>query len=222
MKRWAILVAGLYLVTLVALTMPVLIAAFYPSMPIRDLVAAYFSWVYWALLVVMILGQAAMLLIPVAASRERPIARRSVIWPVLASGLMVGLMVVGAITSVLEFIAQDNVFDKSMTGYYWLGVPIIFAIWGVWTVVFYRMNRSVAAMDVVTQQCRYLLKGSILELLVAVPTHIVARYRDYCCAGIMTFIGIVFGLSVMLFSFGPGVFLLFVQRWKTLHPGERG
>jgi hypothetical protein len=75
-------------------------------------------------------------------------------------------------------------------------------------------------MDVVSRQCRYLLRGSILELLVAVPTHIVARYRNYCCAGFLTFVGIAFGVSVMLFSFGPGVFFLFVQRWKRLHPQQ--
>ena len=77
-------------------------------------------------------------------------------------------------------------------------------------------------MDVVTRQCRYLLKGSILELLVAVPTHIVARARDYCCAGFWTFFGIAFGVSVMLFSFGPGVFFLFAARWKRLHPQRTG
>ena len=88
----------------------------------------------------------------------------------------------------------------------------------MWTLVFYRTSRDAAPMDVITRQCRYLLKGSILELLVAVPTHIVARARDYCCAGFWTFLGIAFGVSVMLFSFGPGVFFLFAARWKRLHP----
>jgi hypothetical protein len=84
--------------------------------------------------------------------------------------------------------------------------------------VFYRSSRTVPATDVITQQCRYLLKGSILELLIAIPTHIVARARDYCCAGFYTFIGIAFGISVMIFSFGPGLFFLFAARWKRLQP----
>jgi hypothetical protein len=70
----------------------------------------------------------------------------------------------------------------------------------------------------VTQHCRALFKGSILELLIAVPTHIVARCRDYCCAGFMTFLGLTMGFSVMLFAFGPAVFFLFAERWKRLHP----
>ena len=65
------------------------------------------------------------------------------------------------------------------------------------------------------------IKGSVLELLIAVPTHIVARHRDYCCAGLLTFIGLAMGVSVMLFAFGPVVLLLFAQRWQRLHPHEK-
>jgi len=52
-----------------------------------------------------------------------------------------------------------------------------------------------------------------------VPTHIVARHRNECCAGCFTFIGLTMGISVMLFSFGPSVFFLYAARWKRLHPG---
>jgi hypothetical protein len=87
----------------------------------------------------------------------------------------------------------------------------------LWTAVFYRMSRYENPEDVITRQCRYLFRGSILELLIAVPTHIVARSRDYCCAGFMTFIGITLGIAVLLLSYGPGVFFLFVERWHRLH-----
>jgi hypothetical protein len=83
------------------------------------------------------------------------------------------------------------------------------------------MSRDTEPADMVSRQCRALLKGSILELLIAVPTHVVARYRDYCCAGFLTFIGLTMGVSVMLFAYGPAVFFLFVERWKRLHPTGR-
>jgi hypothetical protein len=54
--------------------------------------------------------------------------------------------------------------------------------------------------------------------LIAVPTHVVVRCRDYCCAGFLTFIGLTMGVSVMLFAYGPAVFFLYVERWKRLHP----
>jgi hypothetical protein len=97
-----------------------------------------------------------------------------------------------------------------------LGAGVV--IWCAWTVLFFRSSRAGEPADVVTRQCRMLLKGSILELLIAVPTHIVARSRDYCCAGFMTFFGLTMGISVMLFSFGPAVFFLYADRWKRLHP----
>ena len=60
----------------------------------------------------------------------------------------------------------------------------------------------------------WLLKGSILEMVVAVPSHIIARQRGDCCAPGMTLIGLATGLSVALMAFGPGVFLLFAKRIK--------
>jgi hypothetical protein len=133
---------------------------------------------------------------------------------------MVALLATGAGLSIWEFVQKDKAGDL-MEGseLHWL--LFILVVWAVWALVFYRTSRSTAGEDVVSRQCRYLLRGSILELLVAVPTHIVARYRDYCCAGVYTFVGISCGVSVMLFSFGPAVFFLFVQRWKHLHPQTR-
>jgi hypothetical protein len=216
MKRWAVLVVLLYFLILVALTAPLILVAFYPQMRASDALSVYLEWIYWAGVGVMVVAQAAMLLVPVELSLGRPTTRRSVLWPILASGLMMGLLGVGAAMSIDEFIRKEAVIDKALP---WVALPVV---WAVWTVVFARTSRDSAPMDVVTRQCRYLLKGSILELLVAVPTHIVARGRDYCCAGFSTFLGIAFGVSVMLFSFGPGVFFLFAVRWKRLHPQRTG
>ena len=63
-----------------------------------------------------------------------------------------------------------------------------------------------------------MLRGSILELLIAVPSHIVVRWRGECCAGFFTFFGITMGISVMLLSFGPAVFFLYYARWQKLQP----
>jgi hypothetical protein len=45
-----------------------------------------------------------------------------------------------------------------------------------------------------------------------------ARHRDECCAPAATFWGITCGLTVMLLSFGPGVFFLFAGRMRKLKP----
>ena len=161
-------------------------------------------------------GQAIMLFVPVDLAMQRPTTHRSVVWPTLASGLMAGTLCVGLLLSVLEFVKRENAADLLGNG--WPLLAMVVPLWAAWTVIFYRIGREAAPMDVITKQCRYLLRGSILELLVAVPTHIVARARGYCCAGFLTFVGIACGISVMLFSFGPSVFFLFAARWRRLHP----
>ena len=214
MKRWAWVVAGLYVLTLVALTVPGCLAAFAPKINWSDPFSTFISWPYWVWLAVMFAGQVALLAVPVRVASRRPVTKGPLWLTVLAGGLMAGALVVGAAFSILEFIYGQH--DPGQ-------LPSVAAlagvfVWLIWGVVFFRLGRRMEPGDLVSRQCRLLLMGSILELLIAVPTHIVARYRDYCCAGFMTFLGLTAGVSVMLFCFGPAVFFLYVDRWKQLHP----
>lgn len=214
MKRWAWSVAGLYALAIILLTVPVCIAAFAPEIRWSEPLDAFLSWQYWLWVALMFLGQLALLKVPVRIASRRPVTKGA-LWPtVLAGGFMAGCLVVGMAFSILEFL-----FGKHDAGS-WPGVAIALGglLWFIWSFVFFRLSRSTEPPDLISHQCRLLLKGSILELLIAVPTHIVARSRNYCCAGFMTFIGLTMGISVMLFSFGPAVFFLYLDRWKQLHP----
>ncbi len=223
MKYWALLVAALYLLILAVLTVPVLAAAFAPKLGWADIWPATSKdlrdlWPYWLWLVVMSFSQFALLAVPVRLAEHRPLARGP-LWPtVLAAGLMAGGLVVGAVLALLEFL-RPNTAGNWAEGTVLLLGPLS---WVAWSLVFFRMSRQTTPRDWLTRTCRLLFKGSILELLVAVPTHIVARYRNYCCAGMLTFVGLAMGISVMLFSFGPAVFFLFVERWQRLHPPASG
>src|ERR1035437_1511260 len=222
MKRWALVVVALYLLILVVLTVPVILLAFAPQVSAKDIVEGtkdilepYCYLPYWLWVGVMVLGQAALLVVPVRVASRRPVARRSLLWPIVTAGLMMGGLAVGAMYSLFEFALRE----KALNGWFWwAGIGSGVVIWCVWAVLFYRSSRGVEPSGLISRQCRLLLRGSILELLVAVPTHIVARSRDYCCAGFMTFIGITLGISVMLFSYGPAMLFLYVERWRRLHP----
>jgi hypothetical protein len=213
MKRWAILVAVLYLLIIAALTAPLGMVCFKDT-DFKEAAKVYDSWLFWAWLGVMVLAQIALLVVPVRFARRRPVTRGSLIPTVLASGLMMGVLAAGAVCAIHEF-ATGSVDTSAHDG--WCIIGVMALTWCFWSLVFYRMGKQDSG-NFVSRQSKTLLKGSILELLVAVPTHIAVRHRTECCAGVMTFIGLTMGISVMLFSFGPAVFFLFFARWKRLHP----
>jgi hypothetical protein len=219
MKHWAWAVVALYGFAIVALTWPVTMLAFIGEIDPRDPFEAFIWPGYWIWLAVMLLGQAGLLTVPVKVASRRPVSRRSILFPIVACGLMMGGLAWGAALSIDELLEGEAALEGGPELIFWGTCAIGLVTWIAWSVVFFRLSRDTKPSDIVTSQCRILLSGSILELLVAVPTHVVARYKDYCCAGFMSFVGITMGLSVMLFSFGPGVFFLFVRRWRRLHPG---
>jgi hypothetical protein len=94
------------------------------------------------------------------------------------------------------------------------------ASWLAWGVGFHRYSRSDDADALTARTIRFLLRGSILELLVAVPSHVIVRQRGDCCAPAGTFFGIAAGLSVMFLSFGPGILFLYARRFEQLR-GEK-
>ena len=88
--------------------------------------------------------------------------------------------------------------------------------WLLWALVFFRLSHKLTPATLVSHQCQTLFKGSILELLIAVPSQIVASHRVGWFIGNCTFLGLAVGIIVMLFSFGPAVFLLCTARWRCL------
>lgn len=232
MKRFAVLVVLLYGVILFLLTVPVFLAAFYPELTYNNAIEVIVSLRYWELFAVMLICQAALLGIPIETGSKRPIRKRSVIYSVITVSFVMTGLAAGIYAAIAETVM------KGPEGYSWLILGLNFsdakewlaklpvqiyiisfiAVWFLWGTLFYRWSKKYEPGNFVERKCRLMFKGSVLELLVAVPTHIIARSRDYCCAGFSTFIGIALGISVMLLSFGPGVYFLFLDRWKKLHP----
>jgi len=104
---------------------------------------------------------------------------------------------------------------------FWSGsFTIITGFWVIWALVFFRFLKSDSPDALLSRLTRWLLRGSIVELLVVVPSHIIVRRRNDCCAPGGTFWGITMGISVMLLCFGPGVFFLFAKRFQRLRPKE--
>jgi len=213
MKRGSIVIALLYAGLLLVLTWPVIALAFLGETGVEPK-RIFADWHYWAWIGLFLAGQAALLTVPVRLTDKRPVTKRSLILPVAAASLMMGLLAAGFVLAAGEAILKDALSEPLWQ----TAVGECILVWLLWASIFSRWSRGLEPKTFLGRQCRAMYRGSVLELLVAVPLHIYVRGKDYCCAGFATFVGIALGMAVMLFSFGPGVYFLYAERWKRLHP----
>ena len=237
MKRWAILTILLYALALLLLTVPVILIAFgdwgvnSTSLTLNQIAQLYEAWQYWLWLGVLVAGQALLLLLPINISERRLPARRPLKLPIIVSAFFLGCLCFAGILSILcavfkddgldVFTFVDKIFTKdgnTNAGPIWSFIIITLFFWAVWGFIFHRSAKSDDPDALLKRVKRWLLRGSILELIVAVPSHVIARRRDDCCAPLGTFWGIATGISVMMLCFGPGVYFLFVERFQKLKP----
>ncbi len=236
MKRWAALTVLLYTVALLMLTVPAIWIAFNSwsgkgvSLPFALRIYRHGS--YWLWLTMLVAGQALLLLLPIHIAERRLPARRPLKTPVIVSAFFLANLCFAGLVSILCLYFQED--GVNFFGYFLpfkpnqvspsdfstgLGAVITgIAFWIIWAVIFRGFAKSDGPDALLKRIVRWLLRGSILELLVAVPSHIIVRRRGDCCAPLGTFWGIATGISVMLLCFGPGVFFLFVERFGRLKP----
>ena len=230
MKRWALITIMLYLLLLVGATLPLHQACFgwgENPMKVAEALAMMRQGSYWIWIGAAVLGQILLLAVPVAVAERRPRSRRSLWLPVIAAAFLLALVCVSAITALAAGLTGDRAFtlfdlfgsrdDRPL-----LALLLYVAVaWTAWGLVFRRFLQEPDPASLIRRLTKWLLRSSILELLVAVPSHIVVRHRNDCCAPIGTFWGIATGVTVMLLAFGPGVFFLFAERLQQRHPQDR-
>jgi len=176
----------------------------------------YGSWIWLAILAG---GQALFLLVPIHIAERRLPARRPVRIPAIVAAFFLANLLLAGVISIGFAVLKDDAWDENK----FLNFPntaLVCAVifWILWAVVFQRFADSDDPEAFVNRSVRWLLRGSILELLVAIPSHIIVRRRGECCAPVGTFWGIATGISVMLLCFGPGVYFLFVEKFRRLQP----
>jgi hypothetical protein len=219
-KTWAGLVVGLYGLTLAVLALPLTMVLFQDDLP--KAAGIYHEWPFWIWCALMVLDQAALLALPVGATPGRPVRRRQLVSAVLGIGFAIAALCGTGVASVLAVVFGDKSpslgpIDVTLGA----GTLVIAVSWATWGFVFWKYAAQRDPNSAVSGAMRWLLRGSVLELLVAVPAHVLVRRRDDCCAPLATSAGIATGLSVMLMSFGPGVLFLYRRRAKALQPASR-
>jgi hypothetical protein len=144
---------------------------------------------------------------------------------VIIAALMAALLTIGLLALVAELCGiwqTVALADRPEHPRYW---PVLLALalaWGLWAVVFFIYWRRGDRATQLSRMLRGLMGGSILELLIAAPVHVLilrANTKDkscYCEAGSYT--TLVLGSTVLLWTFGPGLILLFLREKARRQP----
>jgi hypothetical protein len=211
MAKWAIVTVVLYIILVMALLIPLggLIGG--------GMLFEAMSWpgrpLWWLVPAVVLLAQLLMLIFPVRMYADNPVPRRAIWVPVLTTGVLLLILLVGLSGCILAAIWGDN--PTNLMYGIWVSV-LVLGSWAIWAAVFYCLGRAQDMPAFAQRLSRWLVRGSIVELLVAVPCHIIVRHRNDCCAPGMTFFGIAAGLAVMAIAFGPSVLILANNRIRQM------
>jgi hypothetical protein len=223
MQKWAFVVLVLYILLVVVVCIPALsVILIWSAGGSADVSASdlsiFCSWQFWLYFGTLFLIQAIFLLFPVKVS-EAPLKPERLIWvPIVLTGLMFGILVLGIIWSISMAIWGDDALNDY---FIWGSLAVVLVGWLIWSWIFYHYSKRIDSLGFSQLTIEWLIKGSILELLIAVPSHIIVRQRKECCAPGVSAYGIAAGLVIMLFAFGPGLYFLFRKRFEAMKPASK-
>ncbi len=224
-KRWPVVVVILYASWVTVVFMPVVffIAAWLGSTdgPDLDDIPDFFlglygqAWPFWIFCALLILSEVFLLIIPIRIVKQRPRPQRGLWATAIAAGALFAIIALGMVWSIVAAIWGDDSIEQVT---FLAALIFLLANWVIWSCVFRAFARNTDPGSYVHRLVKWLLRGTILELLIAVPSHVIVRHRDVCCAHGITAAGIATGLAVMLMSFGPGIYFLYAERIQNRKP----
>ena len=137
---------------------------------------------------------------------ENPRPMRSA---VAIAAIMAALLSVGMGASLLD-LSSRNWMDLigDLEGFY----AILLVLWVFWGLVFYLHWRGRERFTRLCRMVNGLITGTTMELFVAIGVYAWNPQRDECWCARGAYTGLVLGATVMIWLFGPGLFLLFMHR----------
>jgi hypothetical protein len=217
--RWGLIITLFYLIALVVLVVPATIFfGFVPRISTATQLlgmeaTVFVSWPTWIVLALLLTGEALLLWLSVDTTRKRLKPRTHILVSAINAAMLLGLLTSAAIIAVCVAIWGDHLENWLHLGFLLGGFLVPWLIWGV---IFYRLTRN--AEDAITRTVSWLMRGSVLELLIAIPSHVIVRRRGDCCAPVGSAYGIATGIAIMMLSFGPSVLLLYKKRIEARAP----
>jgi hypothetical protein len=200
MRRWGVVVTTLYAVVIVCLIVPV--AVLTPDVRLREV---YQDWSTWGFVAILVACQGTLLFLSVDTS-QRPKPRTSIVLCYLITAVLFSFLAFSFVLCLVVAIkpSPGTLVERMSVPALWLAVAC------GWAIPFYLLWRHSTTM--VARATSWLIKGSVLELLIAVPAHVIVRRRNDCSAPVATGFGIYTGIAIMLLAFGPSVLFLYKKR----------
>jgi hypothetical protein len=144
----------------------------------------------------------------------KPMGRKRFWIPLIIAGAMFAFLLWGLKMAVSELLETRN---DSVMGFFTMGFFTV--LWLFWLIAFGLLSIRWTRIAFFRNLTANLLSGSLLELLISIPSHIVVSRRPGCFQGLGTAFGIFSGIYVALFAFGPGAIWLMIR--KAGHDLER-
>ncbi|HZL33838.1 MAG TPA: hypothetical protein VFC78_00930 [Tepidisphaeraceae bacterium] len=173
-------------------------------------------------------GMQALLLAGAPKLRRRRVGRRRMAVSIITGGLMAALLSVGFFATSVSVFRLDFAGALDRPGLHWVkegsGVRFLLVMigvpWLMWSILFALLwaRKWVTGFG---RMYKLLVAGTWLELLVTVPVDVAVRRRTRCYCGEGTFYSLIIGITMMFWTFGPGVLFLFadVRRRRREHSG---
>jgi hypothetical protein len=139
---------------------------------------------------------------------------------VAAAAFMAAMLSVAAIAVVLEVFHAWNDVLNGLDERVALIAVLWFAVWLLWATVFYVYWKKGTHFEQWRAMARGLIVGSMLELFVASGVFVWKSDDDNCWCGRGSYTGLVFGATVMIWAFGPGLVLLFFREARYRRKAE--
>jgi hypothetical protein len=219
MRNWGTAVTAFYVLVIAALSPGfALFVTMVGDSPdwrrqFRDgLASTYAEWGFWAWILALAGGPLILLCLRIDLSHLRLRPRRRLAVSVAAAGFALALLLLAAVVNIaLAALPRDFDYPEG-TG--WILLAVWLGAWLLWALLLWRLADRV--FDPAGGVFRWLLAGSVLELLIAVPAHVVVRQREDCTAPAVSGFGVATGLAILLMSLGPGVLFLYRARIRRI------
>lgn len=141
----------------------------------------------------------------------RPARKQRLIIPIAIAAFMLAVLGISFILPLIELFRIDidswwTEETNTLVCYTILGIS-----WLVWGIYFFIKLRRSWRYKATGSLLSLVMAANILQLLVSIVAHHIVRRRGGCLVGIFTSMGIMGGVIVMMWSFGPAILFLFLR-----------